>query len=296
MIGIGAALTAGAQAFSPAPGYDVMVKGVTDDCDGSQCFNRLHPSIPMAAYAKPGEIILFDTPQATSDKKDRTKTVENLDFDPSVVHIGTLHQLAGPLGIVGAEAGDKIAITIVDIEAKTWGWNHAASNLGMLSDMVTEPYFNWWKPKGENPMKPDSWVSDNFPDVEVPYNPFPGIVTVLPDMEVIERVKAREAAVKAEGGTAQLAGSLKMGVTGDMPSAFPSEICGEGAPDADNCLRTIAPDVYYGTTRMISTPKCGRRRDGLCLGRTASHTPKFGRRRDGLCLGRTASQNFRAPV
>jgi hypothetical protein len=37
-----------------------------------------------------------------------------------------------------------------------------------------------------------------------------------------------------------------MGVTGAIPSAFPSEICGANGSDPDNCLRTVAPDVYYG--------------------------------------------------
>lgn len=162
------------------------------------------------------------------------------------MHIGTLHQLAGPVGITGAVAGDKIAITILDIEAKSWGWNHAAPNLGYLSDMVKEGKFNWWKPKGDNPAKPDAWVSDMFPEVEVPWNPFPGIITVLPNMEIVERVKAREIVVSEAGGSAAQAGSLTMGLTGDMPSAFPSSICGVDGSDPDNCLRTIAPDVYYG--------------------------------------------------
>jgi len=224
---------------------DVTVTGITGDCDGSQCFNRLHPDIPMAGMANEGDVILFDTPQATSDTKDTTKFDENLGWDVTR-HIGTLHQLAGPVGITGAVAGDKIAITILDIEAKTWGWNHAGADLGMLSDMVKEGKFNWWMPKGTNPAKPDAWVGEMFPDVEVPFNPFPGIVTVLPNMEIVERVKAREIAVKAAGGTAQPAGSLTMGLDGELPSAFPSSICGEGGSDPENCLRTIAPDVYYG--------------------------------------------------
>ena len=96
----------------------------------------------MAVMANEGDVILFDTPQATSDFKDTTLMDENLGFDTNTVHIGTLHQLAGPVGITGAMAGDKIAITILDIEAKTWGWNHAAPNLGMLSDMVKAGKFN----------------------------------------------------------------------------------------------------------------------------------------------------------
>jgi hypothetical protein len=65
-------------------------------------------------------------------------------------------------------------------------------------------------------------------------------------MEIIERVKAREIAVSAAGGTAAVAGGLQMGVTGTIPSAFPSEICGVNGTDPENCLRTVAPDVYYG--------------------------------------------------
>lgn len=76
----------------------------------SMCFNRLHPTIPMAAWANPGEVVLFDTPTSTADIKDKALLEENLAFSPSVEYIGTLHQLAGPLGVYGAMAGDKIAI------------------------------------------------------------------------------------------------------------------------------------------------------------------------------------------
>jgi formamidase len=74
------------------------------------CFNRLHPDIPMAAWANPGEIVLFDTPTSTADIKQKDLLEENLAFSPSIEYIGTLHQLAGPLGVYGANAGDKVAI------------------------------------------------------------------------------------------------------------------------------------------------------------------------------------------
>jgi hypothetical protein len=98
---------------------------------------------------------------------------------------------------------------------------------------------------GADPTHPDYWASDRFPDVAIPFHPFPGVVTVLPSMEIVERVKARELTVVTAGGTAALAGSGITGITG-LPNAFPTSVCGVNGTDPDNCLRTIAPDVYYG--------------------------------------------------
>jgi acetamidase/formamidase len=61
----------------------------------------------MAAWANPGEIVLFDTPTGTADVKNRSLYEEN---NGPNIYAGTLHQLAGPLGVYGAVAGDKIAI------------------------------------------------------------------------------------------------------------------------------------------------------------------------------------------
>jgi hypothetical protein len=77
----------------------------------SQCFNRLHPLIPMAAYANPGDVVLFDTPTLTADIKNQDLNEENMAPNP---YGGTAHQLAGPLGVNGAVAGDKIAIVSSD--------------------------------------------------------------------------------------------------------------------------------------------------------------------------------------
>jgi hypothetical protein len=61
----------------------------------------------MAAWANPGEIVLFDAPAVSADVKNQSAYEENNLPNP---YTGTGHQLAGPLGVYGAVAGDKIAI------------------------------------------------------------------------------------------------------------------------------------------------------------------------------------------
>ena len=128
------------QTSCPTP--DVTVTALSQDCASSQCFNRLHPKIPMVASAKPGDVILFNTPTSTADVKSHDLLEENMA--PAVKYIGTLHQLAGPVEIEGAKAGDKIAIEIRDIEVAegAWGWNVALEDKGFLSDMVKTGSFN----------------------------------------------------------------------------------------------------------------------------------------------------------
>jgi hypothetical protein len=61
----------------------------------------------MAAWADPGQIVLFDAPTLTADVKNQSAYEENSAPHP---YTGTAHQLAGPLGVYGAVVGDKIAI------------------------------------------------------------------------------------------------------------------------------------------------------------------------------------------
>lgn len=78
----------------------------------SQCFNRLHPSIPIVAWANPGEVVLFDTPTLGADIKNKSAYEEN---NRPNIYSGSAHQLAGPLGVYGAVAGDKIAIVSLEL-------------------------------------------------------------------------------------------------------------------------------------------------------------------------------------
>ena len=51
----------------------------------------------------------------------------DLDWDRS-------YPLAGPIAVDGAEPGDTLAIEVVDLQTKGWGWTAIIPGLGLLTD------------------------------------------------------------------------------------------------------------------------------------------------------------------
>ena len=76
---------------------------VADD----ECFNRVHPEVPMVATADPGELITF---------RIRNSSGVELGPEPTSGPFSLVHPVAGPVRIRGAERGDTLAVTILDVE------------------------------------------------------------------------------------------------------------------------------------------------------------------------------------
>ena len=113
----------------------VVVGGAGSHCgEDPQCFNRLHPAIPMAARARPGQTLVF-----------RVRNASDFDLDPASTYddpragdaqIGTVHPLAGPVHIEGAEPGDVLAVTLLDVAPGRFGYT-SVSPIGFVSDHVS---------------------------------------------------------------------------------------------------------------------------------------------------------------
>ena len=81
------------------------------------CINRLHPEISMTSFAKPGDTIYFNS-----------RNCDDFDLDPDAPkdprigdpQWGTVHPLAGPVYIEGAEAGDVLKVTIQKVIPGKW--------------------------------------------------------------------------------------------------------------------------------------------------------------------------------
>ena len=213
----------------PAQDDIAVVGGTGWHCgEDPQCFNRLHPDIPMTARALPGQTILLKTRNSTDLQLDPDSTyVDPRNPDPGRE---TVHPVTGPVHIEGAEPGDVLAVTILDIDPGPFGATRITPN-GLLSDRITGPFSVTWR------LNRTEAVSDALPGVRIPNASFPGIITVLPGPQQHAAALAREAALTAAGGA----------VAPPQPEhASPAEVCGPQGSHPEECMRTIPPREHGG--------------------------------------------------
>ena len=207
----------------------VVLGGEGRHCgEDPDCLNRLHPAIPMVARARPGQTIVFKARNASDFALDPASTYDDpRGGDPQ---IGTVHPLTGPVHIEGAEPGDVLAVTLLDIAPGPFGYT-SVSPIGFVSDHVTGSFRALWR------LTRTEAVSDDVPGVRVPNASFPGIVTVLPGPEQLVAMLSREAELVALGGA---------GFPPHPLHASPAHVCGPNGSDADQCLRTLPPREHGG--------------------------------------------------
>lgn len=208
----------------------------------TNCFNRYHPDIPAVARAKPGDMIVYHT----RDALDSDLTLESNADDLAAVDLNLVHPMTGPVHIEGAQRGDVLAVTLVDIEPDEYGYTVIVPGFGFLRDIYTEPYLINWR------LTRTHAVSDQMPGVRVPYEAFMGSVGVLPGQSEVESWLARETALGAVGGVA---------LPPQPIGALPSAVCGPQGTVKDQCLRTIPPrenggnmdvqQMQVGTTLLL---------------------------------------------
>jgi len=210
--------------------------------DDPSCFNRYHPDIPTVARAAPGDFIVFHTRDALDSDLDLSSNADDL----AALDLNLVHPMTGPVHIEGAERGDVLAVTLIDIEPDEYGYTVIVPGFGFLRDMFTEPYLVNWK------LSRTEAVSDDMPGVRIPYEAFMGSVGVLPGAEEVETWLAREAELASAGGVA---------LPPQPVGALPSAVCGPEGPASDECLRTIPPrenggnmdvqQMQVGTTLLL---------------------------------------------
>lgn len=225
------------------PGYDGVVDYeivAESPCDGTNCFNRFHPAIPMALTVPSGSVVEFTTTDIWDepgwDKSDFPDAKKNMDL--AFERINIVHIMTGPLGVEGAEPGDKLAIEVLDIAPMGQGFTMAGPGLGFLDDVLVEDdiTWTWWNYSAVD----DCWHSAMFPDLAIPYTPFPGNIGVLPDAEQIAlKLMHHNNETNIYGGPA-------WPVQTDL--AIPADVCGPGGTHENECLRTLAPGQFMGNT------------------------------------------------
>ena len=94
---------------------EVVVDKMGAHCkDDPHCFNRYHPAIKPVSRAKPGQLIVL----ATRDALDSDLNFDSTADDLAALDLNLVHPMTGPVFIEGAERGDVLAVTLVDIDVE----------------------------------------------------------------------------------------------------------------------------------------------------------------------------------
>ena len=189
------------------------------------CINRLHHAIPMAAHAAPGQTIVLHTRNASDFDLDPNSTYDDPRRPGSPVH-----PMTGPVHIDRAEAGDMLAVTLIDIEPGPYGYTSITGG-GWVSDQFENSLRVVWT------LDRASAISDGLPGIRVPNNSFPGLVTTLPGPEQTALMLDRERQLAEADGSVSLP---------DPENAYPDEVCGPAGSHSEECLRSYPPREHGG--------------------------------------------------
>lgn len=84
-----------------------------------------------------------------------------------------VYPLAGPIRVNGAEPGDTLAVEILDLQTRGWGYTAVIPGLGLLPDDFPEPYLRVFDLTGGD-------VASFRDDIAIPIEPFLGTMGVCP--------------------------------------------------------------------------------------------------------------------
>jgi len=116
-----------------------------------------------------GDTVVMSTREVSDGQVTRSSDgtiVASLDWD-------RFYPLAGPIAVDGAEPGDTLAIEVVDLQPKEWGWTALLPGYGLLPDDFPEAYLRTFDlTQGDTTAFRD--------DIAIPVEPFLGTMGVCP--------------------------------------------------------------------------------------------------------------------
>jgi len=129
--------------------------------------NALAPKLNIA----PGEIIQFETLDASSGQLNKSSTAADL----AKLDLGLVNPVTGPVYIDGAQPGDALKVTVLSFRPSGWGWTGNIPGFGLLADQFPDAHLHHWN------YDPSSAVSVMYgPGGRVPLKAMCGTIGVAP--------------------------------------------------------------------------------------------------------------------
>jgi len=153
-------------------------------------------SYPARIEIEPGDTVVFDCRDAV-DGQVMPDSVHDILINRDASRV---HPLTGPVFIKSAHPGDVLQVEILKMEHKGWGWNGHRPGFGLLADDFNYSFLQHWRLEGSS-----CFMRDNDM-VEVPFEPFCGVMGVAPE----EQGRFRTLPPRFNGGNLDIRG-LKVG-------------------------------------------------------------------------------------
>jgi acetamidase/formamidase len=138
--------------------------GISAEPTHSRWNNALMPRLIVDS----GDIVHLECVDSSGAQVRPGSTVEEF----MAIDRGKIHALTGPIAIHAAEPGDTLAIEVLEVAHKGWGWSSTIPGLGFLKERFNEPFLFHWKLDGP--------VSRSLAPAAVPLRPFCGVMGVAP--------------------------------------------------------------------------------------------------------------------
>jgi acetamidase/formamidase len=88
--------------------------------------------------------------------------------------MGKVNPVTGPVYVTGAQAGDVLAVEILEFAPHDWGWTAIIPGFGLLADEFPEPWLNI------STVDAAARTVEFLPGVTLPFSPFPGTIGLAP--------------------------------------------------------------------------------------------------------------------
>ena len=183
--------------------------------------NRWHPEIEPKVEVEPDQVVGMETLDAFDGQIQPRTTSEEVGR----LNLNLVHPLTGPVYVKGAEPGDILEVTVRQIDPQPFGYTIQVPGFGFLRDLFPDPYIIRWT------IAHNAATSEDLLGVRIPGAPFMGVMGVAPSHELLHRIQAREADLKARRGAVLMA---------DASDAVPN------SQIATQAMRTIAPHETGG--------------------------------------------------
>jgi len=126
--------------------------------------NALAPRLTIDS----GDVVHLECVDSSGGQVRPGSTVE--DF--LAIDRGKIHALTGPIAVHKAEPGDSLAIEVLDVAHKGWGWSSTIPGLGFLKERFNDAFLFHWQLDGD--------ASRSLAPAVVPLRPFCGVMGVAP--------------------------------------------------------------------------------------------------------------------